>query len=143
VIEAIPDPVPSEAEFVAEAARAEESFRAARIDENRVLIDETDGVREILHLDGDKFAIERVQDVEETLEWCKGRYNEGLVNRNCEFRQIASLPENALVIWGKGRGIDVPNWYLKKEYQDLVVEAAHDRDLSGFRTLPGHYSRRG
>jgi hypothetical protein len=142
VIEQLPDPVPTEAEF-AEAERVAAGFEAARIAENRVVLEDVDGAREILHLEDDKFVIERVEDVESTLDWCKGRYNEGLANRHCEFRHFASIPETALLIWGKGRGITVPNWYMKKEYHDLVVEAAHDRDLSGFRTLSGNFSKRG
>jgi hypothetical protein len=120
-------------------------FERAHVDSNTLVLDTGSDVTERLHFDpmGESFAIERVQDVEATLEWCKGRYNEGLVNQHCEFRQFASLPTNVLEIWGRNRGLTDPAWYLKPEYQSLVVEAAHDRDLSGFRTLAGDYRRRG
>jgi hypothetical protein len=130
----------------AEIAAAEAELRAARIDGSRMLLerDAETGAREILHFDEGEgtFSIERVADVEPVLEWCKGRYNEGIANRHCEFRPLASLPTVVLDIRGKARGLP-DGWYLKKEYQREVLNAAHDPDLSGFRTMSGEFRRRG
>lgn len=130
----------------AEIAAAEAELRAATIDANRMLLDDDEYGREILFEDPSDgtITIERVVDVEPVLEWCRGRYNEGIANAHSEFRQIASLPPEALDVWAKARGYRLPqNWYLKREYEALVMAAVHDRDLSGFRTLAGEYRRRG
>jgi hypothetical protein len=90
-----------------------------------------------------KLHIVRSQDVESTVEWCKGRYNEGIVNRHSEFRQFASLPPNALAIWGAANYPGLPDvWWELKQYHNLVLKAAHSRDLGYFRTLAGNYIRR-
>src|ERR1700730_5126644 len=122
------------------ASRAE--TEAAVIDGTSMLLERDAGGTEYLHFEDDGFTIERVVDVEPVLDWCKGRFNAGLANSLSEFRQIASLPPSVLDIWGKVRGLP-PQWYSLKEYHNLVVQAAHDRDLSGFRTLAGHFIRRG
>lgn len=130
----------------AEIAASEAELRAATIDANRMLLDDDEYGREILFEDPSDgtFTIERVVDVEPVLEWCKGRFNEGIAQQHCEFRQIASLPPAALDVWARARGYRLPDgWYLKREYEGLVMDAAHDRDLSGFRTLAGEYRRRG
>lgn len=130
----------------AEIAAAEADLRAARIDASTMLlgVDPDTGARETLHHDesADTFVIQRVEDVEPVLEWAKGRYNEGIANRHSEFRQIAEVPYSVLDIWGKARGLP-DGWYFKKEFDHLVMDAVHDRDLSGFRTLPGEFRRRG
>lgn len=97
------------------------------------------GERVVFEEDGDTFHIERVEDVEGVLDWCKGRFNEGLANAKCEFRQIASYPPVILEIFGKKRGVTDPAWYLKRGSEDLMKELLLDRDLSGFRTLAGRY----
>jgi hypothetical protein len=137
--------VPGDFDWQAAETAAASDFEAAHLDSDTLLLDRSGGVTERLHFDpmGESFALERVQDVEATLEWCRGRYNAGLANSHCEFRHYASLPVAVLEIWGKSRGITQPDWYLKKENEKLLVEAAHDRDLSGFRTLAGNFMRRG
>lgn len=126
------------------AVRAE--WDAATLDRNRMVLEENQYGTETLHFDEGEntFTIERVQDVEPILDWCKGRFNEGIANRHCEFRQIASLPPGALDVWARANGYGLPDgWYLQKQYHHLVMRAAHDSDLSGFRTLHGDFRRRG
>jgi hypothetical protein len=141
--------VPDDFDWQAAEQAAAADFAAAHVDRSTLRLDDGGSdVAELLHFDeaADTIAIERVQDVEATLEWCKGRYNEGLANRHCEFRHIASIPTNALQIWGEktyGAGSLPAEWWLKKEYHHLVIRATHDSDLSGFRTLSGNYARRG
>lgn len=130
----------------AEIAAANAELRAATIDSDRLLLEDDEYGREILFQDPSDgtFTIERIVDVEPVLEWCKARYNEGLANRHCEFRHMASLPPTALDMWARAQGYRLPSqWYLQKEFADLVTRAAHDRDLSGFRTLAGDFRRRG
>jgi hypothetical protein len=133
----------------AEIAAHERELEAARIDGTRMLLETGPaGERTILHMgDGaDEFVLERVVDVEPVLEWCKGRYNEGIANRHCEFRHMGSFPPEVLELWGiqrYGRGGLPDGWYYLKDYHHLVIEAAHDRDLAGFRTLHGDFRRRG
>ena len=135
---------PTPEEIAAAAAELEEAL----LDDGSMLLerDAFSGAVEKLHFDegADTFTIERVVDVEPVLDWCKGRYNEGIANRHCEFRQIASIPPEVLELWARLKRYNLPGqWYLQKQYHHLVVEAAHDRDLSGFRTLAGEFRRRG
>lgn len=101
------------------------------------------GVKEIAHFDdttGDLLALQRVQDVEGVLNWCKGRYNEGLVNRHSEFRQVASYPRGAIEIFAKKWGLpsdEVERLLIKDK--KLTDKLLSDPDLSGFRTLPGRF----
>lgn len=125
-----------------EIAGAEAELAAARLDGSSMTLGEdVAGASETLHFDDTEktFTVERVEDVESTLDWCKGRYNEGLANRHCEFRHVARIPVNVLILWGRMRGFTDPAWYLQKSAMPLIKEVLADRDLSGFRTLPGHY----
>lgn len=129
-----------------EVAAAHAEWKAAEIDRASMVLERNEYGTETLHFDesDNSFTIQRVQDVEPILDWCKGRYNEGIANQHCEFRQIASLPPGALDVWARSNGYGLPDgWYLKKQYHHLVMQAAHDRDLSGFRTLHGDFRRRG
>jgi hypothetical protein len=101
-----------------------------------------DGAVERLHFDDveNTVTLSRVDDVQSVLDWCKGRFNAGLADSLSEFRQIASIPPDVLAIWANAKGYKLPaDWMLRKDYHDLVIAAAHDRDLSGFRTLAGTY----
>jgi hypothetical protein len=109
----------------------------------RVLVDTTDGLKEYAHFDkqtGDLLCLEREEDVESVLEWCKGRYNDGLANSLCEFRHVARFPHNVIHIFAKKWGID-PNQIVAAlgKDKDLTSKLLNDRDLGGFRTLPGTY----
>lgn len=133
------DPMPTSQEIV-EAQAEFAAARAARLDGTSMALGEdVGGGSETLHFDDteETFTIKRVEDVEATLDWCKGRYNEGLANRHCEFRHVARIPVNVLILWGRMRGLTDPAWYLQKNAEPLIKEVLADRDLCGFRTLPG------
>jgi hypothetical protein len=105
--------------------------------------DDPNGVQEVAHFDqttGDLIGIERVQDVEPVLEWCRGRYNEGIVNRHCEFRLVGSYPPNIIEIFAGKNGLtfDQVIGALGKD-KDLTNRLLGDSDLSHFRTLAGRY----
>lgn len=118
----------------------------------RVLVDTyEDGTKEYAHFDpvtGDLLHVERVEDVEKVLDWCKGRFNEGLANHHCEFRHVGSYPQGVLEIFGRKHGIKRANEsetyahaamrVLGKD-EELTKLLVNDRDLSGFRVLPGRY----
>ena len=89
---------------------------------------------------GDLQAVERVQDVEPILEEAKACFNEGLVNRKSEFRRVGSYPPNAIRLFAAKHGID-PDRVVRDLAKDwnLTRLLLNDRDLSGFRTLPGRY----
>jgi hypothetical protein len=134
-----------------EIAAAEREFADAQLEDGSLLLDRDpdSGAVEKLTFDemAGTFTIERVADVEPVLDWCKGRFNEGVANRFSEFRHIASLPPEVLDLWplahfGPNHGLPA-QWYLKPEYHHLVLKAAHDPDFGGFRTAPGHFIRRG
>jgi hypothetical protein len=134
-------PAPSHAIEKAEAARAAAEFRAAAVDSNTFLLEQdADGTREYLHYDEQEqtFSIRRVADVSGVLDWCKGRFNEGLANRHCEFRHVASFPPEVLAIWARENGID-PRYVTQAlgKDRDLTKRLLNNRDLSGFRTLAG------
>ena len=115
---------------------------------SRVFLDADDAGVEYAWFDdatGDLLSIERVEDVEQVLEDCKRQFNEGLVNQKSEFRRVSSYPPNALRLWAKQKGL---NWYgigaeemakLLCKDEKLTSQLLNDRDLSGFRTLPGRY----
>lgn len=134
-----PEPVISDEQWERDGKVAAERFRKARIDDNRFVLDETDGIREVLHFDGDTVSLERVQDVESVLEWCKGRYNEGLANKHCEFRHVASIPTTVIDLYAKLYLGPQAQWsdLLKRENDGLFKQMLNDRDLSGFRSLGG------
>jgi len=110
----------------------------------RVHVDTTeDGLKEYAHFDketGDLLCLEREEDVQSVLDWCKGRYNEGLANRYCEFRLVGSYPPNVVRLFAQKWGIDPDHAVvaLGKD-RDLTNKLLNDRDLSGFRTLAGRY----
>lgn len=118
----------------------------------RVLLETyEDGTKEYAHFDeqtGDLLHVERVEDVESVLDWCRGRFNAGLANRHCEFRHVGSYPQGVLEIFGRKYGIK--RAHESETYANAVTRAlgkdkeltkllVNDRDLSGFRTLPGTY----
>jgi hypothetical protein len=130
----------------AEIAQAEREADAALDDMGRfvlergpegsetVLIDEADGALRLL----------RSVDVEPTLDWCKGHYSQAVVDRHCEFRQLASLPPSVLDLWARAKNYGLPDqWWQMKRYHHLVIDAAHDSELSGFRLMGGEYRRGG
>lgn len=100
---------------------------------------DVDGSKRFAHFDdetGDLLAIEREEDVESVLNWAKGRYNEGLADSRCEFRQVGSYPWNTIVIFAKKHGLD-PKRVMKeigpnKQLTELLIS---DPDLSKFQTL--------
>jgi hypothetical protein len=112
---------------------------------DRIVVDDgaETGVKEIAHFDpttGDLLALERVEDVEAVLEWCKGRYNEGLVNRHSEFRQVGSYPANVISIFEKKHGLKPGEAAIALgKDKHLTNKLLNDPDLSGFRTLAGRY----
>lgn len=132
----------TDAEWEAERQKARAEFEAAQIDDSSLFMEEVDGIREILHFDEgeQKFHLERVADVEPVLEWCKGRYNEGLASRFCEFRHVGRYPWVIVQIFAKKWGVKDP-WAMLKD-KEMVNRLLSDSDLSLFRTLPGNYSRR-
>lgn len=123
------------------AAKAE--LAAAHIDRNRMLLEEhADGRREVLHYDEaeDRFAIEIVRDVEPTIEWVKGRYDETMANRHrSEFWHVGSYPEEIFLLYGKANGISDPNWHMKREYDELFQRAINDSGYGRFRTMGGRF----
>jgi hypothetical protein len=125
-----------------DAAAAE--FKAAHIDSNTVLIDNIDGAYEYLHFDEDGSVQTQVwDDLTALQDECKARFNEP-VDRKSEFRHFARLPFSFLQQWGREKyGITDPVWFYRKEYEGLVLRAAHDRDAAQFRTAPGFYMRKG
>jgi len=127
---------PSDDLTQAEIAASDAELAAARIGDRDYLVE--DG--ETLHFDDQGAAhLHRVEDVTEILEWCKSRFNEGIVNLYCDFRHMAELPVSALEMWAAAnghRGLPA-GWMYQKQYHDLVIRAAHDRDLAVFRTAPG------
>jgi hypothetical protein len=123
----------------AEIAASDAELAAARIGERDYLVETDNVARETLHFDEAGAHLRRVEDVESVLEFCKQRYSEGIVNRFCEFRHMAELPVSALEVWAAAnghRGLPA-GWMYQKQYHDLVIRAAHDSDLAGFRTAPG------
>jgi hypothetical protein len=140
-------PEPSEAEWAAAEREAAESFRRARLDDSRLLLDDgrESGIREEIHFDesGDGFHLVRVEDVEGTLDWAKGRYSEGLANRACEFRHVGEYPPTVIELFAKkyfGPQATYETFLHRSKHDPKVVKALlADRDLSGFRVLAGHY----
>lgn len=132
----LPDdfPIPDDSEFV----KDEQTIAS----DGGILIDTSDGIAETLHFDEgeQKFHLRRVEDVESVLDWCKGRYSEGLVNRYCEFRHVGRYPFTVVQIFAKRWGFDDP-WAMLKN-REMVDRLIADSELSYFRTLPGNYSRR-
>lgn len=125
-----------------EIAASDAELAGARLGERDYLVESDAVSRETLTFDGDGSAhLLKVEDVESVLEWCKGRFNEGIVDRHCEFRQMASVPVSALEMWASAKGHKgLPaGWMYQKRYHELVVRAAHDSDLAGFRTMPGEF----
>ncbi len=109
----------------------------------RIRVDADDGGVEYAWFDdatGDLLHLEREEDVEPVLEEAKACFNEGLVNRKSEFRRVGSYPMNVLRIFAQKWGLspDTVIRDLGKNY-DLTMKLVNDRDLSGFRTLPGRY----
>lgn len=108
----------------------------------RVLVDTDEAGTEIAHFDadGNLEAIERIEDVEPILDAAKAAFNLGLVNKASEFRRVGSYPPNVLKIFAKKWGID-PNTIIQRIGKDreLTSLLLNDRELSGFRTLPGTY----
>lgn len=108
----------------------------------RIFVDADDAGTEFAHFDaeGNLQALERVEDVEPVLEASKAAFNLGLVNRSSEFRRVGSYPPNALLIFAKKWGLD-PNTILQRIGKDkeLTKRLLADRELSGFRTLPGTF----
>ena len=110
---------------------------------SRIRVEHNDGGVEYAWFDdatGDLLSIEREDDVEPVLEHAKSCFNEGLVNTKCEFRRVGSYPLNVLRIFAQKWGID-PDRVLHElgKNHDLTMKLVNDRDLSGFRTLPGQY----
>lgn len=110
---------------------------------SRVLLDSDEYGIEYAYFDdatGDLQALERVSNVEPILEEAKACFNEGLVDRKSEFRRVGSYPPNALRIFAANHKLD-PDRVVKDLAKDwsLTRLLLNDRDLSGFRTLPGKY----
>lgn len=128
-----------------EIAQAAADFRAAKIDGNTFFLEDVDGRREYLVFDDATDTARLVVSEDLTLqqEACKTLFNEP-VNHKSEFRRIASWPPSVLQLWGRLKyGITDEAWFFKREYEHLLMRAAHDRDLAQFRTCPGTYLRRG
>lgn len=125
-----------------EIARAADEFSNAIVDENTLVLEKDGNRTEILTFDGDTARVVEKANLTAHQDFCKEVFNDP-IDRKSEFRRIASFPQEALRLWGfVNHGLTDPAWYLKKEYLYLVVEAAHDRDMSDFRTMPGHYMRK-
>lgn len=108
----------------------------------RFFVDDDGAGTEFAHIDaeGNLEAVERVEDVEPVLEAAKAAFNIGLQNKASEFRRVGSYPANCLRIFAQKWGLD-PNTIIQRIGKDkeLTRLLLNDRDLSGFRTLPGSY----
>lgn len=108
----------------------------------QVLWVEDDGA--VVYFDHDDVTDEtkiRVQrDVEPLLEANKAAFNEGLVNRASEFRRVGSYTAHAMWLFGQMRGLG-ERWadIMKRGNEELLCDMVHERDLRGFRTLPGDF----
>lgn len=125
-----------------EIRQAAAEFKAAYVDSETLLLEQEGDRRELMHFDGDQVMLISQTEMDPFIEHCTRARSDGLVNRRSEFRRIASLPIDFLRLWGRQRGITDSAWYLKREYTDLVLRAAHDPDASKFRTLEGEYRKR-
>ena len=110
---------------------------------SRIRVDADDGGVEYAWFDdatGDLLSVEREEDVEPVLEEAKACFKEGLVNRKSEFRRVGSYPPSVLRIFAAKHGLDADRVLrdLAKDWS-LTRLLLNDRDLSGFRTLPGRY----
>lgn len=140
-------PEPGEAELAEAQREAAEALARAHLPNGALLLDDgaETGVREELHFDdsADGFHLVRVEDVEGTLDWAKGRYSEGLANRECEFRHVGEYPATVIELFAKkyfGPEATYETFLHRSKHDPKVVKALlADRDLSGFRTLAGHY----
>lgn len=128
-----------------EIAAATREADAALDDMGNFVLERGPDGTETLHIDETegRITIERVADVEPTLDWCKANYSAKVANSHSEFRQLASLPPSVLDLWAKGKNLGLPDqWWQLKQYHHLVIEAAHDSDLSGFRLMAGRYMKK-
>lgn len=91
---------------------------------------------EILHQDGDDFAIETRADVEANLKrnHMLREYTDGY-NQSRDMRHIASVPVVVVEEWNRIHGVDV----LAKDNRKLLKRLLNDRDNYMFRTCPGTF----
>lgn len=98
--------------------------------------------------DGNLVSVEVVDDAEPVLEWCKGRFNADTANRfKSDFWHAGSYPVGVLEVFGRKLGIQptlsesvgaIVARMLGKD-KDMTRMLLNDRDLSGFRTMPGRF----
>jgi hypothetical protein len=128
-------------EWAAEQKAAFAAYKAAQLPNGNLLLDDgsESGIREEVTYDtaDERVVIKRVEDVEPVLDWCKGRYNEGLVNRHSEFRHVGRYPVNVLNIFAKKWGF--PDYGACLKDKEMMNRLINDSDLAYFRTLPGRY----
>lgn len=106
------------------------------------ILDQYDGITEYFDFDDvtSEVTVRRVRDVQPLIDANKAMFNEGLVNKNCEFRHIGSYDEIVVKEWAKQRGI-ADYWDIfRKGNEKLLSELVNDPDMSAFRTLPGRYT---
>lgn len=99
-------------------------------------LDETDGIVEELHFDDGegKAIIHRTADIEPLLDANQDAFNEGLVNKRCEFRRVASFDPVTIMELTRIHGADP----FKRGNEKLLERILNDPDLRKFRTLPGY-----
>lgn len=125
-----------------EIEKAATEFNSALIDPNTFFLEEVNGRKEYLVFEEeDRARLTVYSDITSLQEANKAAYKEP-INHKSEFRRIARFDQTFLDLYGFDHGL-VHQWYFKKEYMPLLMRLAHDPDYRDFRTMPGHYIRRG
>lgn len=132
----------SDEQWEIERRQLRADYERAHLADGSLLVGRDDGIQERLIFDEteNRFVVEKVQDVESVLEWCRGRFNEGLANRHCEFRHVGRYPVIVLQIFAQKWGFS--DWASCLKDKTMMHRLLNDRDLGYFRTLPGRVGRR-
>jgi len=99
------------------------------------LVDQDTGVTTIFHDDGDRVALERVQDVSAIVEANKRALNDAS-GRMGEFQHVGRIPIVVLERWMKEDGIN----YLDKDNTQALLKKLELRDNRLFKTHPGKFA---
>lgn len=91
---------------------------------------------EILHQNGDDYAIQTVADIEANIKRNKilQNYTDGY-NKSRDMKHVASIPMVVIHEWNRIYGVDV----LKKENSALLRRLINDSDNRMFRTSHGEF----
>src|SRR6267154_1483505 len=101
----------------------------------RLLLDVADGITEYLVCnDDDTFTVERVADIEDTIEDNKRLFteNDGY-SPSREWKRVASFPVAMIPYFEKLFGANP----FAPGHEDLLERICNDPDLRYFRTAPG------